>query len=64
MNWYNPNRVHSSLGDVTPEQTCLEMLPKLGRAADQSARDVCAMPARAQVFASEYGITRGDSFVA
>jgi len=31
--WYNADRAHSSLDDVTPEQAYLELLPKLVRAA-------------------------------
>ena len=33
FNWYNTERPHSSLERVTPEQTCLNSLPKLAEAA-------------------------------
>jgi putative transposase len=33
LHWYNTDRVHSSLDDVTPEQAYLNLLPKLAEAA-------------------------------
>jgi putative transposase len=33
FHWYNTDRAHSSLGDVTPEQAYLDLLPKLAEAA-------------------------------